>query len=121
MSRAPAATDFHVDVDGVGQFVFAKRTMRDELRIAAEYSRLTEGVETPTNFLATVAGWISTLKALTVEAPHGWDLDEMDPFDDETHEKILKVYASLRVKEGSFRKGKNPPSEGSGPGSVEAT
>lgn len=121
MSRAPAATDFFVDVEGVGRFVFAKRTMRDELRIAAEYSRLTEGVETPTEFLSTIAGWISTLKALEVEAPHGWDIDDMDPFEDESHQKIFKVYAELRVKEGSFRKAKNPGSEGNGPGSLEAT
>lgn len=121
MSRAPAATDFHVDVEGVGLFIFAKRTMRDELRIAAEYSRLTEGVETPTGFLADMGGWISTLKALTVEAPHGWDIDEMDPFEDESHQKIFKVYAALRVQEGSFRKAKNPGSKNSGPGAVEST
>lgn len=108
-NRAPASTDFHLDVDGVGHFVFAKRTMRDEMRIAAEYSRLTEGVETPTPYLDTVAGWMATLKVLTVSAPHNWDPETMDPFEPESEERILKVYAALRVKEGSFRK---KPQEG---------
>jgi hypothetical protein len=121
MSRAPSATDFHVDVPGVGHFIFAKRTMRDEMRVAAEYSRLTEGVETPTEFLASMAGWISTLKVMTVEAPDGWDLDMMDPFDDEASENILKAYAGLRAKEASFRKTKNPPVEGDGAGSSESS
>ncbi|ATI15628.1 hypothetical protein [Bordetella phage vB_BbrM_PHB04] len=116
MDRTPNANDFTIPVEGIGAFRFARRTMRDELRIAAEFSRLTEGVETPTTYLATVAGWIATLKVLTVEAPGGWiknldgkptnNLDEIDPLDDETYATLLKVHAVLREKEGSFRRGK---------------
>lgn len=103
MARTPAPTDFHVDVDGVGHFTFAKRTMRDEMRIAAEYSRLTEGVETPTTYLELVAGWLSTLAVLTVQAPDGWDLDSMDPLDEDTYARLMRVHAALREKEASFR------------------
>lgn len=112
MSRLPAATDFHVPVDGIGTFSFAKRMMRDELRIAAEFSRLTEGVDSPTPFLATVAGWISQLRVLTVDAPDGWDLDALDPLDPESYAKLLKVHGALREKEDSFRGGANAARQG---------
>lgn len=119
--REPSKTDFHVDVDGIGHFVFARRVMRDELRISAEYSRLTEGLEKPTNWLDSLAGWMATLKVLIVTAPLNWDPEEMDPFDDETEEKILKVYAALRAKESSFRKAKGTGSEAGGKAEGEAT
>lgn len=105
--RAAAQTDFYVPVEGVGQFRFGKRMMRDEMRINVEYSRLTEGIETPTSYLDLVATWMSTLKVLTVEAPAGWDVDEMDPLDDDTYAKLMKVFTALREKEGSFRRSAN--------------
>lgn len=114
MSRTPSDTDFHEDVPSVGQFVFARRTMRDEMRIASEYSRLTEGVMIPTPFLATVAGWIATLKVLIVSAPGGWDLDEMDPLDDDVYDKISKVNGALRRREGQFREKKGTGSKSTG-------
>lgn len=106
MTRPAAATDFHVPVDGIGTFSFAKRTLRDELRIGAEYSRLTEGVETPSAWLSIVAGWISVLKVLTVAAPAGWDIEAMDPLDQETYDKLREVHEALREKERSFRQAK---------------
>lgn len=114
MNRTPADTDFHEEIPGVGHFVFARRTMRDEMRVAAEYSRLTEGVETPTPFLETIAGWIATLKVLIVSAPAGWDLDEMDPLDDDVYARIASVNKALRLREGQFRKAKGTPVQGSG-------
>lgn len=105
MSRIPSPTDFQIPVDGIGTFTFARRRMRDEMAIAAEFSRLTEGVETPTPYLASVAGWISTIKVLTVEAPEGWDMDSMDPLDEDTYAKLVKVHTALREKEASFRGG----------------
>lgn len=105
MSRIPSNTDFQINVDGIGTFTFGRRRMRDEMAIAAEFSRLTEGVDNPTPYLASVAGWISTLKVLTVEAPEGWDIDEMDPLDEDTYAKLVKAHTALREKEGSFRSG----------------
>lgn len=106
MSRTPAATDFFVDVPEIGTFSFAYRMIGDEMRIAAEYSRLTEGVATPTAWLTIVAGWISALKVLTVAAPAGWDIDRMDPLDEDTYDKLRKVHTALREQESSFRKDK---------------
>lgn len=110
-ARVAHATDFTVEVDGIGTFRFGRRSLRDEMRIGAEYSRLTEGVETPTASLELIAGWISTLKVMTVEAPKGWDIDAMDPLDDGTYTKLLKVHAAFRRKEDSFRGGEEQASK----------
>ena len=42
-------------------------------------------VGSPEYFLSQVGGWISPLKVLTVSAPDGWDLDGMDPLDEDTY------------------------------------
>lgn len=117
MSRAPSTTDFHVDVDGVGHFVFARRTMRDELRIQAEYSRLTEGVDNPSVYLDRLASWIAVVKVLKVDAPHGWDPETLDPYDEGTLDKIRNVFNALRIKEDSFRP-KPAGSEAGGAGAI---
>lgn len=103
MNRIPSPTDFQCTVDDIGTFTFAQRRMRDELAIAAEVSRLTEGVPMPTAFLSQVAGWISTIKVLTVHAPDGWDPEALDPLDEDSYAKLLKVHSALREKEDSFR------------------
>ena len=102
--RQASPTDFYVDVESVGRFRFARRTMRDELRIGTEYSRLTEGVDTPTPWLEMFAGVIATLKVLAVEVPDGWDLEEMDPLDTETYNRMISVHNQLRLKESDFRR-----------------
>lgn len=102
MARRSQKTDFIVDVEGIGSFTFAKRTMADEIKIQVEYARLIEGVE-PTEWLSRVGGWISTLKVLTVRAPAGWDIDDMDPLDEKVYEDMMLVYLALRAKEDSFR------------------
>ncbi len=106
--RAPRATDFNVPVEGVGNFVFAKRTMGDELDIQREFADILQGVEHPTVWLETMAGWLSVLRVLTVRAPDGWSLEELDPLDEETYAKLNKVYEELRTQERLFRAGQKP-------------
>lgn len=113
MARRPQPTDFVVDVDGIGSFTFAKRTMADEIKIQVEYARLIEGVEA-TDWLSRVGGWISTLKVLTVRAPSGWDIDDMDPLDETVYENMMLVYMALRAKEDSFRRKHGAGSEEGG-------
>ncbi|MNM99441.1 hypothetical protein D3C81_1120020 [compost metagenome] len=110
MARQPSNTDFELPVEGVGTFRFARRTMRDEISIQVEYARIIQGVD-PTAWLATIAGWLSTLKVLTVLAPEDWDIEAMDPLDEDTYATLLKVHAALADKERSFRKGKGQVSE----------
>lgn len=118
MARSPSATDFIVPVKGIGNFTFAYRTMGEEMKLQVEYARMIDGV-TPTEWLSTVCGWIATLRTLTVRAPEGWDIDEMDPLDDDSYAKIMMVHAALRAKEGSFRRKPDVASPASGQGDVE--
>lgn len=98
-----STNDLIINVEGVGDFRMRRRNMRLEMAIAAEFSRLTEGVETPAPHLSLLASWISTLKVLTVEAPEGWDILEMDPLDDDTYAKLAKVHRALREAETASR------------------
>lgn len=118
-SRQPAATDFFVSVEGVGRFSFAQRRMDDELKIAVEYSLITQGIDTPSAWLSIMAGALSQLRVLTVTAPEGWDLDEMDPLNEDTYAKIVKVHRALREKETSFREKPATAGQDSGPGDSE--
>lgn len=117
MAREGAATDFVVDVEGVGSFTFGKRTMRDEIKVQVEYARLIEGVE-PTEWLDVVCGCIALLRVMTVRAPDGWDIDSMDPLDEDTYARLMKVHAALTAKERSFRRSKGQggaqPGQGTG-------
>lgn len=118
MARQGDVSDFDVPVDGIGTFTFARRKMADEIAIQVEYARMIEGVQ-PTEWLALVAGWISALKILTVRAPAGWNIDEMDPLDDDTYAKLMRVHAALTEQERSFRKVAVARREGAGAGTVQ--
>jgi len=109
--RAKRPTDFSVTIDGIGRFTFGKRTMADELAIQREYADIIQGVESPTVWLETMGGWLSVLRVLTVEAPADWDLDELDPLDEQTYAKLNRVYEELRNQERSFRGGQKPSGE----------
>lgn len=94
-----------IEIAGIGNFTFRRRVMRSEFQIGAEYSRLTEGVSTPSAWLDMFATAFSTLKVLTVEAPAGWNLEDMDPADNDTYRKIMEVFGQLRAAEDRFRLG----------------
>src|SRR5690606_39076713 len=95
--RRAQPTDYYIDVEGVGRFRMARRTMRDEFQIGAEYSRLTEGVDTPTAWLAQMSTIMATLKVLSVTVPQNWDIEALDPLDDQSYASMLAVYRELRV------------------------
>ena len=103
-TRPSSPTDYQVDVENVGTFTVARRTMRDEFKIAAEYSRITEGVETPTRFLSYFARAFSCCKVLTVIAPDGFDLEGIDPLDDESYAALIAFNEALTAKEEDFRR-----------------
>ena len=119
MARTPAPTDFYVEVEGIGTFSFAKRTMREEMRIGAEFSRYTEGLPVVTPWLDAVAGWMSTLSVLTVKAPDGWSLENLDPLDEDSYAKLARVHAALRLKEDDFRRQAKPGNQAARAGNGE--
>ncbi len=103
MARTAAPGDFQVTVEGLGVFTFGRRTMRDEFAVAAEYSRLTEGVQTPTDFLHWYGRFYATIKTLLVSAPAGWDIEKLDPNEDASYTQMRNVFDALRVQEADFR------------------
>ena len=113
MKRHPQASDFYETVEGVGRFRFAKRTMKLEMEIQREYASYAGGVD-PTVWLITLAEYLSTLRVLVVEGPEDWDMDNMDPLDDETYKKISKVFSALREREERFRGNTGKGREGQG-------
>lgn len=115
--RSPKETDFTVDVDGIGRFVFGRRAIGDVYKIRSRYNSLTEGHYLENGNVADLGALgLVTLKTLMVSAPEGYAPDELDPLlDDDFEKKVLRIYGALRVKEGSFRRQPAQGSEGSGP------
>lgn len=117
MTRSAKPSDFRVTVADHGDFVFGKRTMRDEIASQVEYARMIDGVP-PTPWLETVCGAMADLKVMTVKAPDGWDVDELEPHDPETYAKLISAHRALLNKERSFRPGFIKSDEAPGPGTV---
>lgn len=113
--RKPAENDFTVDVEGVGTFRFGRRTMRDQINIEVEYARIIDGTKA-TAWLQTVGGWLSDLRVLTVMAPKDWDIDNMNPLEDETYATLAKVHKALAAKEVEFRLRPKQASQAEGAG-----
>lgn len=113
MPREPRISDYEVPVPGIGVFTVGRRAMKDEVAIQVEFARLVDGA-TPTDWLQVVCTWLALFKVLLVRVPDGWDLDTMDPQDEETYAKMGKVYEAIREQERSFRRGPGVRSEGSG-------
>lgn len=109
MSRPASQNDFTVDVEGIGSFIFGRRTGRDRFRIAADYHRLTEGLEVADSEFGLTAEAFATVKNLLVEGPAdvvaSIDLDAPASMDPDADSKLLRVFFALRQKELSFRPG----------------
>lgn len=117
MARIPNPdTDFPINVEGVGTFVIARRKFNDEIKIQIEYAKIVDGSQ-PTEWLHLVGTWLSTFKVLIVKSPSDWNIDEMDPMDGATYEKMARVYKEIQDKELSFRKRPVPASQAAGEGS----
>jgi hypothetical protein len=102
--REPSKNDYSVMVAGVGNFIFARRTLGDEISIQVERSKILDGTEHPTDFLWNLAVWMSALRVLMVKAPADWDLESLDPLEAETFDQISRVFLEMRNKEDSFRR-----------------
>lgn len=101
MARLRSPSDFVVEVEGIGKFTFARRKMADEIQIQRKYAEIAGGVE-PTVWLSTLAEYLSTLEVLTVSAPADWDLDEMEPLENDTYKRLERVFVALREREERF-------------------
>lgn len=105
--RAPQKSDFNVDVQKIGLFVFARRTIRDNFSIRGEYNRLTNGnYDSDGNVGDLSALAFVTINYLAVSQPEGFSINDLDPVvDDNVDDKLLTIFAALREKEAAFRPG----------------
>lgn len=98
--------EFVADIDGIGQFVFARRKMRLEIKAKVELRRLTEG-ETLDEFTTMFLVAIADLKTFILRAPgKGWTADELDSadaLDPDVYARVLLVWGAFREKEQTFR------------------
>ena len=103
--RNPNENDFSVDVEGIGRFMFARRTKEDVFKIRSRYAVLTESHYTADGSIADMGAYaLVVLQTLMVSAPENFSLDSIDPLlDDNFEKKILGIYNPLRAKELSFR------------------
>lgn len=129
MTNTTATGAMIVPVKGVGVFTFAHRSMGNQIAIECEYSRLTEGLHAPTEFLGRLAQTVADLTVLTISAPKDWGsrpdgtrtdvLSEMDAFDPETFDLITRVWSALSDKEAAFRQGRKPQGGGAPAGGTD--
>jgi hypothetical protein len=106
--RTSKETDFNVEVEGFGTFVFGRRTKEDVFKIRSRYNVLTEGFYDENGNCADMAALgLVTLQTLLVSSPETFNLEAMDPImDDDFEKKIMKVFSALYAKEQSFRRDK---------------
>ena len=118
MTRPASPTDFNIEVQGLGTFVFGRRTGRDRFKIAAEYHRLTEGMDVADVELGLAAEAMATVRTLLVDGPDEikamTDLEAPADPDPEADAKLLRVFFALRQKELSFRPRKGANGQGAG-------
>jgi hypothetical protein len=118
MPRAANSTDFFVEVDGIGQFNFARRTVGDTYKIRGRYNQITDGYYDEEGRMADLSalGYVS-IQTLLVEGPSGFDIETLDPLVDEDFDaKVLRIFSALRAKELSFRPRPAKGSEAAGQG-----
>lgn len=107
---------YALDVEGVGNFKFRRRTGAVDIKIGAEYCRLSEGVAGSTPWFAGVCAAVAALKVLIVEAPEGFsiDMDKLpehggfDPLDETAYGRVMRVHQATLEKERFFRAGGGP-------------
>jgi hypothetical protein len=95
---------YPVNVEGVGDFVFRKRMLKDQIAIQANASRMLGGPVEDAE-LRSFAHALATIELLTVQAPADWKPSEIDPLEPEQTQKLWDVHEGLRDAEEKFRKG----------------
>ncbi len=96
---------FPVVVENVGTFECRRRTLRVEIKIGTAFSRLTEGEDKIPAWLRELCEVVSTVKCLVIHGPDGFDVDRMDPQDEETFGKLIAIYHAILAEEARFRTG----------------
>ncbi len=101
--RAPAESDFTLALPEVGDFVFARRTMGDMIKIRSAYLKLI-GEDAGDDEMEFFCGFAAAYQVLIVSCPEGWedaiglDLNKLGVG------KVMELARLLSEKESSFRR-----------------
>lgn len=101
--RAAAETDFTIPLPEVGDFVFARRTMGDMIKIRSAYLKLI-GEDDGDYEMEFFCGFAAAYQVLIVSCPKGWedviglDLNQVGAG------KVQELAILLSEKESSFRR-----------------
>lgn len=116
--RAASDTDFTIPLPGAGDFVFARRTMGDLIKIRALYLVLIGATENDWQ-MDLFCSFTAAYTTLIVSHPEGWtdDLAKLD-LSSITLEKVTELAELLAEKESSFRRTANTESAQAGPGAI---
>lgn len=94
---------YPVTVDGVGEFYFRRRVMRDQFRIHADTMRILGGPVSDA-MLWNSAAAMATIGVLMVSGPtEGWNIEDLDPLDPDDVATLYKVHGRLLEEEEKFR------------------
>lgn len=101
--RAAAETDFTIPLPEVGDFVFARRTMGDMIKIRSAYLKLIGEDENDWQ-MDVFCGFSAAYSILIVSCPEGWaDIVKLD-LNSVGVDKVYELSRLLAEKESSFRR-----------------
>lgn len=102
--RAAAETDFTIPLPEVGDFVFARRTMGDMIKIRSDYLKLI-GTNDGDYEMDLFCGFTAAYNTLIVSHPESWtsDLSALD-VNAVGMDKVFELSNLLYAKESSFRR-----------------
>lgn len=123
MKNQPKPNDFFLEVEGVGQFRFNRKTYGSQIKIDAAIVRiLGPNMQSEDATMNMHANMVGSYGALMVDCPPGWEKLEDINLDEypEREGDILKVCLALREKLHSFRRpaAGNEASQGAGQGNA---
>lgn len=102
--RTPSATDFTINLPKFGDFVFARRTMGDMIKIRSDYLKLI-GTNDGDYEMDLFCGFTAAYNTLIVSHPESWtsDLSALD-VNAVGLDKVFELSNLLYAKESSFRR-----------------
>lgn len=114
--REASATDFFVDLPGIGTFRYSRRTIADRLAIRRDYLRYVQEFADDDPDLSLYAALIATHEVLCVECPPGWESIAALPA--EQIDNAFALGALIKAREEAIAKGaeKSGPADGAGNG-----
>jgi hypothetical protein len=120
---APLPATFTVDMPDLGKFTFRRRNLGDDLRIMADYDRITGGLESPSSLLDSLATALATYKVLAAAWPSAeWAplrVEKMDTLADDRTAQLLSLFGALSAREDEFRPAAKRRFAAPGPGPSE--